>query len=571
MNKYFTILFSVFLMTGIQVQGQDFESATNAVKNMGVGWNMGNTLDANNGSLQGLDSETYWGQPVTRPELMKMMKDAGFGAIRVPVTWFNHMDSSNKVDEAWMRRVHEVVDYVIDQGLYCILNVHHDTGNGDSHWLHASMSVYNSQKDRYESLWKQIAEEFKDYGEKLLFESYNEMLDKYNSWCFATFNTQSRYIASDAADAYEAINSFAQSFVNVVRATGGNNAKRNLIVNTYGACNGYGTWNNHLKDPLKEMKYPDDTTTGHIAFQVHAYPSIVNTNNSGQITSNRSMTEIKSEIDDMVNALKTHLVAKGGPVIIGEWGTSNVDNAETDYDARRELMFQFCNYFVQKCKENDMATFYWMGLSDGIARSFPAFTQPDLALTILQTYHGSSFNPVLPDAANYGIACTVEFTKQWGELYLYNGKSFTSSDYKNIILELENAPAADLLQWKVYSSKYPNGYTSNVTSAVNTLTFAASMGEIQKITLQCKQNNGTVRVNSVKLTRKSDGKEITSNPSVAWNCTISDLDVYSTGINHIIMNPVKTNGYIYDLTGRRLLQRPQKGIYIQNGKKYIMK
>ena len=117
MNKYFTILFSVFLMTGIQVKGQDFESATNAVKNMGVGWNMGNTLDANNGSLQGLDSETYWGQPVTRPELMKMMKDAGFGAIRVPVTWFNHMDSSNKVDEAWMRRVHEVVDYVIDQGL----------------------------------------------------------------------------------------------------------------------------------------------------------------------------------------------------------------------------------------------------------------------------------------------------------------------------------------------------------------------------------------------------------------------------------------------------------------------
>ena len=234
------------------------------------------------------------------------------------------------------------------------------------------------------------------------------MLDKYNSWCFATFNTQSRYIASDAADAYEAINSFAQSFVNVVRATGGNNAKRNLIVNTYGACNGYGTWNNHLKDPLKEMKYPEDTATGHIAFQVHAYPSIVNTNNSGQITGNRSMNEIKNEIDDMVSALKTNLVAKGGPVIIGEWGTSNVDNAETDYDARRELMFQFCNYFVQKCKENDMATFYWMGLSDGIARSFPAFTQPDLALTILRTYHGSSFNPVLPDAANYGIGNNVK-------------------------------------------------------------------------------------------------------------------------------------------------------------------
>ncbi|MBR5928530.1 MAG: glycoside hydrolase family 5 protein [Prevotella sp.] len=570
MNKIFSLVLSVFLMSSVQVQGQDFESATNAVKNMGIGWNLGNTLDANNGSKQGLESETYWGQPNTKPELMKMMKDAGFGAIRVPVTWYNHMDSNNKVDEAWMRRVREVVDYVIDQGLYCILNVHHDTGSGDTHWLHASMSVYNSQKDRYESLWRQIAEEFKDYGEKLLFESYNEMLDKYNSWCFATFNTSSRYIASDAADAYDAINNFALSFVNVVRATGGNNAKRNLIVNTYGACNGYGTWNNHLKDPLKEMKYPEDTATGHIAFQVHAYPSIVNTNSNGQITGNRSMNEIKNEIDDMVNALKSHLVAKGGPVIIGEWGTSNVDNAETDYDARRELMFQFCTYFVQKCKENDMATFYWMGLSDGMARSFPAFSQPDLAKTILQAYHGSSYNPSLPDASNYGISCTVNYTQQWGELYLYNGSSFTSADYKNIILELENVPDADLLQWKVYSSKYPNGYTSNITSAVSTLTFAASMGTISKITLQCKQSSGTVRVNSVKLTRRSDGKEITSNPSVAWNCTISDINVYSTGINSVIMNPTK-NGYIYDLNGRRLMQRPQKGIYIQNGKKYIAK
>ena len=97
------------------------------------------------------------------------------------------------------------------------------------------------------------------------------------------------------------------------------------------------------------------------------------------------------------------------------------------------------------------------------------------------------------------------------------------------------------------------------------------MGEIQKITLQCKQNSGTVRVNSVKLTRKSDGKEIISNPSVAWNCTISDIDIYSTGINRVIMDPVQTNSYIYDLTGRRLLQRPQKGIYIQNGKKIAIR
>ena len=143
MKKRLTTFFSLILMFSSGVQAQEFESAADAVKNMGVGWNLGNTLDANNGSVQDLSSETCWGQPKAKPELMVMMKEAGFGAIRVPVTWFNHMDSNGKVDEAWMNRVHEVVDYVIDAGLYCIINVYHDTGNGDTHWLHANMEIYN--------------------------------------------------------------------------------------------------------------------------------------------------------------------------------------------------------------------------------------------------------------------------------------------------------------------------------------------------------------------------------------------------------------------------------------------
>lgn len=159
-------------MVTMGLYAQSFETAAEAVKNMGVGWNLGNTLDANgNGVHQGLDSETYWGQPVTKPELMKMMKEAGFGAIRVPVTWYNHMDSNGKVDAAWMARVKEVVDYVINNGMYCILNVHHDTGDDSKnssiiHWIHASMNTYNNTKTKYENLWKQIAETFKDYDQR---------------------------------------------------------------------------------------------------------------------------------------------------------------------------------------------------------------------------------------------------------------------------------------------------------------------------------------------------------------------------------------------------------------------
>ena len=135
MRKKNLLLACMFFVCGMQATAQDFENATTAVKNMGLGWNLGNTLEANSQTItdvtndgywgqQGLESETCWGQYVTKPELLKMMKDAGFGAIRVPVTWYNHMDKDGNVDVAWMKRVHEIVDYVINQGLYCIINVH---------------------------------------------------------------------------------------------------------------------------------------------------------------------------------------------------------------------------------------------------------------------------------------------------------------------------------------------------------------------------------------------------------------------------------------------------------------
>ena len=170
MNKKHFFLIVLFVVCGMHTMAQSFEMAKYAVKNMGLGWNLGNTLDANNQSItdpsndsfwgqQDLSSETCWGQYLTKPELMKMMKEAGFGAIRVPVTWYNHMDKDGNVDAAWMKRVREVVDYVIDQGLYCIINVHHDTGadgNGFTSWIKADEANYNTNKARYEKLCEEF-------------------------------------------------------------------------------------------------------------------------------------------------------------------------------------------------------------------------------------------------------------------------------------------------------------------------------------------------------------------------------------------------------------------------------
>ena len=378
----------------------DFESATQAVSNMRVGWNLGNTLDSNSGDVNNMwiekwsdrspsSYETAWGQPVTKAELMQMFKEAGFNAIRVPVTWWPHMeakfnlngttwdkandDIGTQIQEAWMTRVHEVVDYVISQGMYCILNVHHDTGDGSTAWLKASESDYTQQKERFEAVWTQIAEEFKDYDQHLLFEGYNEMLDPYGSWCFASFATSSNYDAAVATSAYNAINNYAQSFVNAVRATGGNNAQRNLIVNTYGACCGSGTWNSHLQDPLKQMKLPEDNVSNHIIFEVHSYIDVKN------------LTNAKNEVTQVINAVKSHLATKGAPVIFGEWGST-----EGGYDNYRNNMLAFAKYFVEKAKANQMGTFYWMGLSDGSHRSVPEFNQADLKDAIIKGYYGEA-------------------------------------------------------------------------------------------------------------------------------------------------------------------------------------
>ena len=392
-------MIGAFLMMNHQMQTQDFETAAEAVKNMAVGWNLGNTLDSNSGDVNNMwiekwssrtpkDYETAWGQPVTKPELMKMMKEAGFNAIRVPVTWYPHMeakfqlsgtmwdkendDIGTTIQTAWMKRVHEVVDYVIGQGMYCILNVHHDTGAANTAWLVASEEVYAQQKERFEAVWRQIAEEFKDYDEHLLFEGYNEMLDPYQSWCFASYGTSSNNNASVAASAYHAINSYAQSFVDAVRATGGNNAQRNLIVSTYGACSGSGTWNSHLQDPLKNMALPNDQTANHLIFEIHTYLDIKN------------ISDTKKEVNQMIRDVKQYLAAKGAPVIFGEWGTST-DNG---YDNYRTNMLTFARYFVEQAKANGMGTFYWMGLSDGEHRSVPEFNQADLKDAIIKGYYG---------------------------------------------------------------------------------------------------------------------------------------------------------------------------------------
>ena len=173
-----------------------WETVQSALKSIHAGWNLANSLDAVRNDLpygsKVSDFETGWGQPVTTPEMIHMMKEAGFNAIRVPVTWSQHMDEGGNVRKEWMDRVEQVVKYVLDENMYCIVNVHHDTGTDG--WIRADWNTYLGAKDKFRKLWKQIADRFKKYDSKLLFEGYNEILDLKPNW------------HESDADSYKAVN-----------------------------------------------------------------------------------------------------------------------------------------------------------------------------------------------------------------------------------------------------------------------------------------------------------------------------------------------------------------------------
>lgn len=584
MNKrIFTII--CLLATFITLHAQEFETATEAVKNMKVGWNLGNTFDSHKIGVTGVTETETLRQPITKPELMEMMKMAGFNAIRVPVTWYPHLDASGNIDPAWMARIREVVDYVINQGMYCIINVHHDTGHkknendGNKGWLRAERENYLKNKERFEMIWQQIATEFKDYNHLLLFEGYNEMLDTLGSFNYASYKTDKRiditneegevvaqipYDADVAQSAYDAVNAYAKSFVETVRATGGNNAHRNLIVSTYAAADArsQGTYN---KEPFVKMQKPEDSN--HIAFEIHTYPPIVD-------DTLRSMEYIARQIDYMVSNIDTFFVQRyNAPVIIGEWGTANVDKSPNDYDAHREHMFNFVDYFVQKMKENDIATFYWMGLSDKTNRSLPAFNQADLAERILKAYYGNDYEPNLITTDDYEDynGYEVNFTKQWAEITLAESTSGLESEYTGIEVILDELPSYNgNLSFRTYNLSEANINHSNITSLTNTLNFsgiAATGKPIKRVTIVWRSSPGTptLKIKEIKLL-KADGTKTRSIPKNRNACTItpyslptyikskiSDLN-YSTlyyGNENLVVPPYVT-ATAYSVNGNKL-------------------
>lgn len=234
---------------------------------MGAGWNLGNTLDACQiwGDISDVptveEQETGWNNPKTTQEIIDFVVKSGFGAIRIPVTWYlqvEEKDGEYVIKQEWMDRVKEVAEYCLKNDVYTIVNMHHD----DQFWLNISAdeNEWTEIKDKYEQLWKQIATEFKDYNDKLILEGLNEVTATVGfDGCDGDEANKCWWGHSE--EPFHRLNELYQIFVDTVRATGDNNAERYLMIPTYGA-----QW---YDNQINNVNIPNDD--GHIILDVHWY------------------------------------------------------------------------------------------------------------------------------------------------------------------------------------------------------------------------------------------------------------------------------------------------------------
>ena len=320
---------NVQALSGDTLKSADTEAI---LEDMGLGWNLGNSLDATGGS--GLDTETSWSNPKTTQALIDKVKSLGFNTVRVPVSWGKHVSGDNyTIDSAWLARVKEVVDYCYKNDMYVILNIHHDTKSSASAsgaGYYPRSSAYSSSEKFVTSVWSQAAEYFKDYDYHLIFETLNEprLIGTGYEWWFNKWN-----IPSEVKDAIDCINKLNQKAVDTIRNTGSNNRGRLIMCPGYDASIDGAT--------VSGFKLPTDISgnKNRIAVSVHAYSPYNFAMNVGSGSTSTYTSSIKNELQDLFSTLKSNFRDKGIPVVIGEFGSTDKNNTAervkwaTDYTA----------------------------------------------------------------------------------------------------------------------------------------------------------------------------------------------------------------------------------------------
>ena len=323
-----------------------------------AGWNLGNQLECAAPGQDGesttisnpanaMDAETAWGNPKVTNAMIAAVKDAGFNAVRIPIRWQCHITdaATMAIDAAWLNRVKEVVGYCLDNGMKVIINTHHDK------WLESRPTYYyqTDNNTKLSLLWTHIAEAFSDYDYDVAFAGTNEVHvpNVYNAPTPENLSVQ---------------NTYNQTFVNAVRATGGKNLKRHLIVQTYDCDPDFGMYNGDLIVPTdiegngndylsvevhyyKPWEYCGSTAYYYWGTAYSGYGNIPTSNEQTMINAFQRMEDIWD--------------SQGLGIIIGEWGVTDHWDKTTSMNSIRKNITYYCKTLVSEARSRGFATFVW--------------------------------------------------------------------------------------------------------------------------------------------------------------------------------------------------------------------
>ena len=541
--------------TGMDLSAQEW------CKNVVMGWNLGNSLESAGG-------ETGWGNPKTTRDMIKTVKAAGFNAIRIPVRWTEHLSNQTDmtVKPEWLARVKEIVDWALEEDMYVIINTHHEA------WLDRS-PFYSTQTEnnrKLASLWKCIATYFRDYGERLAFAGTNETI--------AMVNGNENWGAPTTE--YQAVqNSYNQTFVDAVRATGGKNYYRHLVVQTY-ACNGY--------YGLNGFTVPNDQVEGRLSVEFHCYDPY---EYAGEGTyyywgdkykemGKRVPSSNEKTMSNYFNNIRNKWGTMGLGIVLGEYGVS-CHYTNDDKQTQRENMQYFLKCMVSAARERGFAAFAWdnNGFGNG-KEKFGIFRRANGNMTVGNEYflkgicEGAGTEYVEPEHHEGG-----ESVITWGDEF-WSGDAMMDWD-KGLQL---NIPGSDILNYGKDIMIYLV-YTLDYTD-YNMIQFF--YGDWM--------SNPSFFVNGTEINMEFIPSDIYGkmNGDLCVSCITLSEDVYNIAVqkgliiqghgvrlNQVVLtNPagiqgatVSTpivNGKLFSISGQQIT-RPRHGIYIQNKKKYLVR
>lgn len=343
-------LLLAFAATAASAQQQMSEAVAFA-QTLGVGWNLGNNLDAH---ADGVGNETCWGNPMATQKTFDAVKKAGFSSVRIPVTWMGHIDGAGRIEKEWLERVAQVVGYAKKAGLKCIVNIHHDgfgaqpeASQKGCFWLDIQAAAKDENKNtaikqRLAMVWAQIATRFQGEGDWLIFETMNEIQDGY--WGGGDN-------LKDGGRMYSILNEWNQLCVDVIRSTGGNNATRYIGIPSF-VCQPWMA--------VKYLRLPKDSVKGRLMVAVHMYDPW-DYAGSGKYSewghTGRNVVpnnDGEKEYVETLDALYKRFVSHGIPVYLGEYGCVRRGTAHGE-----EFRRYYLEYTCKALGDRNIPFFFW--------------------------------------------------------------------------------------------------------------------------------------------------------------------------------------------------------------------